>query len=364
MRQEVFDRARQVADQPFSQYGGPTVAGADPLSQIGAAGMQGAMGQYGDVYNKAMGFNGAPNMSFGGNNAYGRDFDSGLDPNQQFTHFNTSPYEQAGRVGLSALTGDQAATDRLMNPYIKNVVDAMGGEYDQLRGKSVMDVNDIATKGGAFGGDRQALLQGERLGAIDRAQMSDISNLLHGGFNDAMGRASGAANLGLGGGQLNLGQGQLGANYRLGVGDQNLRGQGMAADWDMNVDRNRLQAQGMDADYQLGRGQQQLGAIGAASQAAGGGLAASQGALGAGDYFRTIQQQGMDDAQRRFNEQRDWGMRGIDVMNSTMGGAPYGQTTSQPLNRNMGAGILGGAATGASIGGPWGALAGGILGMF
>lgn len=364
MQQEVFDRSRQVADQPFSQYGGPTVAGADPMSQIGAQGMLSGMGNYSNIYNQAMNFSGAPNMSFGSNLATGRKFDSGLDPNQKFTNFNTNPYEQAGQTGLSALTGNQAATDQLMNPYIKNVVDAMSGQYDRLRDKSVMDVNDIATKGGAFGGDRQALLQGERLGAIDQAQASDISNLLHSGFNDAMGRASSAANLGLGSGQLDLGQGQLGANYRLGVGDQSLRGQELGANWDQALDARGLQAQGMNADYQLGRSGQQLSALGAAGQAAAGGLAASQGVFGAGDYNRQIQQQQYDDAQRRFNEQRDWGLRGLNIMSGSMSGQPYGQTSSTPLTKNVGAGILGGAATGAKIGGPWGALAGGILGAF
>jgi hypothetical protein len=39
-----------------------------------------------------------------------------------------------------------------------------------------------------------------------------------------------------------------------------------------------------------------------------------------------------------------------------------GQTTIAPRNRNVGGGLLGGALTGASLFGPWGAVGGGILG--
>jgi hypothetical protein len=370
-RQQIFDRANQVANQPFSQYGGPTVAGVDPNSYAGINGIRGAQGQFNNAYGAYQNFTGAPNMGFGSGLNTGRQFSSGLDPHAQFTNYSTQPYQQAGQTGAAALSGDQSAISKLMNPYQQNVVDAVKGQYDKLRNQSVMDVNDIATKGGAFGGDRQALLQGARLGELDQGQASTIADLLHGGYNDAMGQANSAANLGLGGGQLNLGQGQLGANYALGAGDQRLRGQQAGADWDMGVGNQMLQGQGLASQYNLGRSGQQLDAYGGMNQAAQGGLGAAGDLFNAGDYLRNVQQQGYDDAQTRFNNQRDWGLRGLGAMTGAMGGMPYGQTQSTPLTRNAGAGILGGAATGAEIGSAipgfgtaLGAGLGGILGLF
>jgi len=60
-----------------------------------------------------------------------------------------------------------------------------------------------------------------------------------------------------------------------------------------------------------------------------------------------------------------------DPLIRAIGGAPLSQTTTQPVNRNVGAGVLGGAATGAGIGSalalsnPWTAglaIGGGLLG--
>lgn len=327
-RQSIWDKASQVAGQPYSSYQGRTVAGADPLSSQGVAQMQGAGGQYGDIYGRAMNF-GLPNMSFG----------SGLTPGGGF---NTSPYSQAGANGAAALGGDQAAIGRLLNPYQSNVIGALGNEYNHARDKSVMDVNDIATRGGAFGGDRQALMQGERLGALDRGQMSDVASLLHSGYSDAMNQAGTAANLGLSGGQI-------GNQYQLGVGDQRLRGQGMRA------------------DYTLGQGQQRLGALDRAQGAAAGQQGIGKDIFGAGDYFRGIGQQGLDDLLARFNEKRGWGEHQLGIMTGAMNGMPTGQTQSTPLYRNPAAGFLGGAATGAGAGsllGPVGAGVGAGLGGF
>lgn len=328
-RQQIFNKASDVASQPYSSYQGRRVAGADPLSGQGVAGMQNAQSQYGDIFRQAQNF-GLPNMSFG----------SGL---SQGGGFNTSPYSQAGATGAAALGGDQSAISRLMDPYQKNVIGALGNEYNRARDKSVLDTNDIATRGGAFGGDRQALMQGERLGALDRGQMSDTANLLSGGYQNMMSNANNAANLGLGGGQLSN-------QYHLGVGDQTLRGQGLGA------------------DYALGQGQQRLGALGQASNAAAGQANAGQNLFNAGDYLRGIDQQGLDSLLSQFNEKRGWGANQLDILKSGLSGMPTGSTQSQPLTRSGGAGILGGAATGAGIGkmfGPMGAgLGAGLGGLF
>lgn len=69
-------------------------------------------------------------------------------------------------------------------------------------------------------------------------------------------------------------------------------------------------------------------------------------------------------------EMNDPNIRRAMLLQRFMGGMPYGtsQTSTQPISRNVGGGALGGALTGSEVwkglqyGGPWGALAGGLLG--
>jgi hypothetical protein len=350
---EMRRRATEVADTPYSTYGGQRVAGADPMSNAAAQGMSGMGQNFLNMAGQAQG------MTFGGGVNPNMDFGSGLQTGRQFGQ-DLSRYDDAGRIGADALSGDDGAVNRLMNPFQDQVIGAMGAEYDRMRGKALMGGNDMATRGGAFGGSRHALMQGERLGAIDRSQMETIAGLLQGGFNDAMGRAGQAAGLGLN------------------AAGQRLQGQGMGADFDMGVGNQRLQAQGMDSQYRLGVGAQQLQgqgmrldangqAIGALGQAAN----AYGAQFGMGDYYRNIDQQGINADMEKFNEKRDWDLRGLNILTSAGAGLPYGTSQSQPLHRNTGAGILGGAATGAQIGSvipgvgtAVGAGVGGLLGLF
>lgn len=100
--------------------------------------------------------------------------------------------------GLAALGGDPNAVAGLMNPYQQQVIGALGQSYDRARSEAALDANDAATRAGAFGGDRHALLVGERQGALDRAQQQDTANLLYQGYNNAIQQAGQGANLGLG----------------------------------------------------------------------------------------------------------------------------------------------------------------------
>lgn len=283
-RDDVFNKARQVAGQGYVPYSGDRVAGADPSSQR-AAGAMGAMpGQY-DSFGRSM-MGGGPDIG---------------------------AYAGAGSAAARALGGDAAAIHSLMNPYQQNVIDSLGSEYDHMRDKASMATNSEATGAGAFGGSRHALLEGERLGALDRGQMSDVANLLNSGFNSTMDRAGQTANLG-------LGAQQLGANYRLGAGGL------------------------------------QLGALQGAQSALG-------QQFGMGDYLRGINQQDLDTRYQDFRDKTGWGEHQLGILQGGMGGAPQGSSTTQPLYNNKFNAAAGGAATGFGIGGPIGAGIGGIGGL-
>lgn len=71
------------------------------------------------------------------------------------------------------------------DPFQEQVVEATRGEFTRQRGLAGVAANQQATAAGAFGGDRAAIERGARIGAIDRAETSQIAGLLSGGFRDA-----------------------------------------------------------------------------------------------------------------------------------------------------------------------------------
>lgn len=320
MQQDVYNRARQVSNQPYTPYQGQTVAGTSSLSSDAVRQLQGVQGQLGSYANLGQHlFN--QNLGFGG------DLMSRLNgPDQS----SLNPYRQAGATGARALGGDQGSIDTLMNPFMSGVIDQVKGQYGDLNAMAQRGINDQATKAGAFGGSRHGVASGVASGEIAKGLGQQIAGLQQQGFNDAMGRAGQAAGLGLGAGQLGLGMNQLG----------------------------------------LGFGQLGLGAMGQAGGALGqmGGFAGMNAGLagqqfGMGDYFRNVQQQQLDDQRGRFNEARDWDIRNFDILKSGATGMPYGSSTSQPMQRNALAGAAGGAMAGSTFG-PAGAIAGGALGLF
>lgn len=183
MQRDVYNRARQASSQPYSGYRGQTVAGVSPLSS-------GAAAQY---------------QQLGG---------------------------LAG-LGGRAMAGDQEAFGAFMNPYQQNVIDATGQQYDQLRSQAHLESNDAATRAGAFGGSRHAVMEGARMGQLDQGQAQTTAQLLQQGFGDAQQRALQAANFGMGA----LGQ-QFGAgDYMRNIQQQYLTDQqgrfNEARDWDV-----------------------------------------------------------------------------------------------------------------------------------
>jgi hypothetical protein len=284
---EVRDAARNATFGGYTPYGGQEVAGMHPWSEQAYQQLGGQQGQYGNYMNQ-----GAIQQHYG--NQYG----------------------QQGQTGMQALAGNQGAVNQMMNPYQSGVIDQVKSQYGDLNAAAQMGIQDQATKAGAFGGSRHGVASGVASGEIAKGLGQQIAGLQHQGYNDAMGRAAGLANLGLSGQQQALGA--LGYQSDL-LGQQNrLTGQ----QYGMGMDRRAL-------------GQQQL-----------------------------------DVNRRNFNEQRDWDVRNFDILRGASG-LPGGMTQSTPMYSNPAAGFLGGAATGAGIGSAIpglgtaaGAGIGGVLGLF
>lgn len=98
----------------------------------------------------------------------------------------------------------------------------------------------------------------------------------------------------------------------------------------------------------------------AAQQAA---LQAAQAGYGAGTELQKQQQALLAGDEARYNAMRNFPLDQLNILGTALGQTPYGKTTmeSTPLTSNPLMGALGGAMGMASLG-PWGALAGGVLG--
>lgn len=182
-RQQVWNRATAAANQPYQQYNGQRVAGANPMTMRG--------------------LNGA------------------FDAINQFQNFKPGTF----------LDGDIGA---YQNPFQDQVIAGVQGDFDRIRQQTMGSVDDAATRARAFGGSRHGVATGTALADVGRAEAAQLAGLRQAGFNDAAGRmqsdqdralafanqrlgtAGQLANLGLsGGGYLrNLDQAGLDAQYQ------------------------------------------------------------------------------------------------------------------------------------------------------
>lgn len=105
---------------------------------------------------------------------------------------------------------------------------------------------------------------------------------------------------------------------------------------------------------QAGYGQ----AAGLAMNARNLGMQGAQAVMGLGSARQQLEQAKLDAA-------RNIGLQKLAVTGSAVGLQPanLGGSTTQPTYQNRGAGALGGALAGYQLGGPWGAAAGGLIGL-
>jgi hypothetical protein len=120
--------------------------------------------------------------------------------------------QTGGQAGINALSGDPTAVAGLMNPYIQQVLDANNANWQKTNLQTMNQVNDAATRAGAFGGSRQGVTAGVALANNNMAQQTQTANLLNGGYQQAIQQAQALAGFGLQGAQLNsnLGFGGVG----------------------------------------------------------------------------------------------------------------------------------------------------------
>ncbi len=391
----------------FSGAGVPAWMQAMNAGQQGFGATMDAAGRYGmgaDALGAqtAQGYGAAQNLGFAGNQGNVALQNYGALADKSGDVFNAYG-DQAGlaKQGVSGLQqalqqmgyGAQAANGALANgpntgaffdPYQTSVISGVRDQFDNARGRLNRDVSDNATKAGAFGGSREAVTRGAALADLARSESSQIANLMSGGYQNAQNAAMqdqqfrfGAGlqqqNLGFGAAQQLLGYGQQGQDARAGMvnnanaqlgnlgfnANQYLAGQGANA-------AGSLYSGGQNAaQFNVGQGQNAANSINqygmnAASNLYGTGFNAAGAQLGAGAQLRDVNQNQLNADYNQFMQPINQRVNAFGILQGGLG--PTGTTATTPQTRNVGSGILGGALSGFASGGPWGALAGGVLG--
>jgi hypothetical protein len=223
----------------------------------------------------------------------------------------------AGQANLG-MTGP-GSIGSYMNPYTSQVRQNALADLESSRQMAIQNTGERAMQAKAFGGSRQGVAEG-------------ITNL---GF------AKQAGTLGT---QLN--ENAFNQAVQLQAADLARTQQAAAAN----------QAAGLSGAELRLRGAGQLGGLAAQQQALR--LGGAQAVMGAGGVRQAADQQQMDAI-------RNIGLQRLGIVQSSLGASPanLGGTVSTPTYSNPASGALGGALAGGQMFGPYGAVAGGILGL-
>lgn len=138
-----------------------------------------------------------------------------------------SSLQDAANVDPQQVTGGQEQLAQFQNPYQQQVVDQTINDMDRARQMAVGQSEDQAISRGAFGGDRQAIVEAETNRNFADRTASAVGQLNQQGFNTALNASLTAQQANQGAGldaarlQMLAGQGLLGAGQGMfGMGQQ------------------------------------------------------------------------------------------------------------------------------------------------
>jgi hypothetical protein len=324
----LFERATNVANQPYEAYGGNRVAPFNPTQQTG--------------------FNNAQGIAANSANIGGVLNSTVLD---QLTGGRAkSNYEMSGLADDIAGLGRQGAdrttalattlpnTDLTgyMNPYTQAVLDPALEDLARRADLQRNQMNANAARTGSFGGSRNMLGQME----LERNTMGEMGRL---SANERARAYNEAVN------QFRTDQRAIPAMY---AAAQGLQGAGMQGYTNLGA----YQLQGQNAlQSLLGANASRLGPE-------------VNSLLATGGLQQALDQAGLDVNYQNFVEQRDWPLRGLSALGTSLGtGGPYSSTATRTTEapRPNAIGQVIGAGTGllGSLGGVGGSALSGLGGL-
>jgi hypothetical protein len=207
-----------------------------------------------------------------------------------------------------------------MNPFTEQVRTNALADLESARRSAIAQTGERATAARAFGGSRQGVAEALTNQGFAKQAATLGTTLNEQAFNQAMA----------------MQQADIGRRSAADIANQQAGLQG--------------------AQLRLG-GASQLGSLAAQQQALR--LGGAQAVMGAGGARQALDQQQMDAI-------RNIGLQRLGVVQSSLGAQPanLGMVATTPYSQNPVSGALGGALAGSQIAGPYGAIAGGILGAF
>ena len=225
---------------PYSTDPNAYVAGFSPMqqqAQRGVAGMQ-VPGQYGTASNMT-------EQSAGLSSLYGN---LGAQAGQGYANLSGGAGERGAQIGqsLGQMSTDAAAQQAYMNPYVQNALNPQLAEIQRQYDVTGTQQQGNATKSGAFGGSREALMAAENQRNAGLAKNLAIGQGYEKAFTNAQEQMRAANQAALTGNQQALsGYGQAGSQALQGYG-MGLTGAGQAgqmANQLANIGGQQLQAQ-------------------------------------------------------------------------------------------------------------------------
>ena len=337
--------------QPYSSNPSDYVAGFSPLQQQGfssLADMQVApqLGQATDIANQASagGMNSAP-VAYGygaqgsqaGQAGQGIGTQGGLGYGSQAAGL-TGAALGAGAAGMQAgMSYGQNAQDpnavaSYMNPYIQNTLAPSLQLMNQQYGMQGAQEQGAATSAGAFGGSREALMQGLNQQNRNLAGNQLVGNAYNQAYNTANANMQQAAGLGMQGAQTGL-AGISGANQLYSTGLQGVNtalagtAQGM-----QGAQTGLAGVQGAQAGYNTAlQGANTLGTLGMDQYNQQMGIAQAQ--MDAGAQQQALQQQGLNTAYNQYQQQLQYPYQQLSFMQGLYTGLPM-QNQAQTMYQN------------------------------
>ena len=310
-------RAEQVAQQPFTPYGGQFVA---PLTATQQQGIQ-QIGQAGQSYQP---YQQAATTALTGGAEAGLPFYGQAAGNIAQAQGAGQPYTglatQAGLAGTQAIAPQALNIGAYQNPYIQSVVDPTMAALRQQQQMEQSQLMGQQAMRGAFGGDRGSIAAANLARQQGLASAQTEAGLRSQGFQQAQQTAQQQQGVGLGAAQANRAALQQFSPQALAIGQQAFQ-QPMAA----------AQAQQQLGQGLLGYGQNVAqGLSGLGQQGAQLGLATGQAQLGAGTLEQQTQQQLNSAFYNQFQQQQGYPFQVAQFLaNIGMGTGPlYGSTTT------------------------------------
>ena len=182
--QNLINQGQQVASLPLNQYQGPVIAGFNPTQQSA----------FGEI-----------NQAQGSQLPY-------LDAAQS--------YVAAGAQPVMNQVQNFGALGQYQNPYTQQVTQATEAQFNQQNAQQFNQANAAAASAGAFGGDRQAVLQAQMAGQQQLAEAPTLANLQSQGFTGAEQELNAQQQLQLQGAEGSSWLAQNAANTEAGLGNQ------------------------------------------------------------------------------------------------------------------------------------------------